>query len=304
MEPVQKGGKYMSAKILDGKKVALKVREEIRKEVILFEEQYEKKVKLCVVIVGENPASKVYVRNKHIACEKAGIESLIVELDAKTSQDDLISLIEGLNNDVSVNGILVQLPLPKHINEDVIIEVIDPDKDVDAFHPFNTGMLLSGNPLFEPCTPGGIIELLKYENIETRGKHVVIIGRSNIVGKPLAALLLLKGDFGDATVTVCHSRTKNLKEIASSGDILVAAIGRANFVNSDMIKEGAVVIDVGINRVDDPMLEKGYRLVGDVNYEEALIKASFITPVPGGVGPMTIAILLRNTLTAAKKQLK
>lgn len=304
MEQVQEGEKYMNAQILDGKKTALKVREEIKDEVALFEQQNGKKVKLCVVIVGDNSASKVYVRNKRIACEKAGIESQIVELAVETSQSELISLIEKLNNDNSVNGILVQLPLPGHIDEDAIIEVINPEKDVDAFHPFNTGMLLSGNPAFEPCTPGGIIELLKYEGIETSGKHVVIIGRSNIVGKPLAALLLLKGSFGDATVTVCHSRTKNLKDITLMADILVAAIGRANFVSQDMIKDGAVVIDVGINRVDDPTLEKGYKLVGDVNYEEALTKASFITPVPGGVGPMTIAILLRNALTAAKRQLK
>lgn len=251
-----------------------------------------------MVLVGEDPASKIYVRSKERSCEKAGFKSLVVRMPKETTQDELITQVEKLNNDSSIHGILVQLPLPKHIDEHIIINTIDPMKDVDCFHPVNFGRLFAGTQIVEPCTPKGIMRILEYYKIELKGKNALIIGRSNIVGKPIAILLMQK----HATITIAHSRTVDLAGIARRSDIIVSAIGKHNFVTGDMVKEGAVVIDVGINRVDDSGCEKGYRVVGDVDFAEVEPKCSAITPVPGGVGPMTIAMLLQNTLDLAKAQ--
>ncbi len=281
------------AKLIDGKVISAAVKAEVATEVAKLKEQGIIPG-LAVIIVGEDPASKVYVANKEKACEAIGMASFKYALPENTTEAELLELIKKLNSDSSVNGILCQLPLPRHLNEELIINSIVPEKDVDAFHPHNVGKIMIGNYDFLPCTPAGIMEMLKYENIDIEGKECVVIGRSNIVGKPMSMLLLHK----NGTVTVCHSRTKNLKEVCLRADILVAAVGRANFVTADMVKEGAVVIDVGINR-----LENG-KLCGDVNFAEVEPKASYITPVPGGVGPMTIATLMKNTLTAAKKQNK
>lgn len=245
---------------------------------------------LAVIVAGDNPASQVYVRNKENACLRAGIRSTILRLPESCTQEELESAVAALNADQSVHGILVQLPLPKGLDEARVLALIDPEKDVDGFHAMNTGKLMSGQPGFVPCTPLGVMKLLEAYNIPTRGRHAVVIGRSNIVGKPMTMLLLA----ADATVTVCHSKTENLADITRQADILVAAVGRANFVTGDMIKPGATVIDVGINRVDGA-------LVGDVNAEEAAQKAAYLTPVPGGVGQMTIAMLLSNTLDAAER---
>ena len=279
------------AKLIDGKVISAAVKAEVAEEVSKLKEQGITPG-LAVIIVGEDPASKVYVANKEKACEAIGMASYKYALPENTSEAELLELIKKLNNDDKVNGILCQLPLPRHLNEELIINSIVPEKDVDAFHPHNVGKIMIGNYDFLPCTPAGIMEMLKYENIDIEGKECVVIGRSNIVGKPMSMLLLHK----NGTVTVCHSRTKNLKEVCRRADILVAAVGRANFVSADMVKEGAVVIDVGINRLDNG------KLCGDVNFEEVEPIASYITPVPGGVGPMTIATLMKNTLTAAKKQ--
>ena len=245
---------------------------------------------LAVIIVGEDPASQVYVRNKELACAACGMYSEKIELPESTAEEDLIALVEKLNARPEINGILCQLPLPRHIDEKAVLNAIDPMKDVDAFHPHNVGRIMIGDFDFLPCTPAGIMEMLRYENIEIDGKSCVVIGRSNIVGKPMAMLMLHK----NATVTICHSRTRNLKEICRGADILIAAVGRADFVTADMVKEGAVVIDVGMNRKDG-------KLCGDVAFDEVKDKTSAITPVPGGVGPMTIATLMQNTLTAAKR---
>ena len=279
------------AKLIDGKIISAAVKEQVAKET---EELKQKGVTpgLAVIIVGEDPASKVYVANKEKACEQIGMQSFKYALPEDTTEEELLALINKLNSDSRVNGILCQLPLPKHLNEELVINTLIPEKDVDAFHPQNVGKIMTGNYDFLPCTPAGIMEMLEYEHIDISGKECVVIGRSNIVGKPMAMLLLHK----NGTVTICHSRTKDLKEVCRRADILVAAVGRANFVTADMVKEGAVVIDVGINR-----LENG-KLCGDVNFSEVEPKASYITPVPGGVGPMTIATLMKNTLTAAKKQ--
>lgn len=279
------------AKLIDGKVISAAVKAEVAAEVAALKEKGITPG-LAVIIVGEDPASKVYVANKEKACEQIGMLSYKYALPENTTEQELLALIAKLNADSKVNGILCQLPLPRHLNEELIINSIIPEKDVDAFHPQNVGKIMIGNYDFLPCTPAGIMEMLKYENIEIEGKECVVIGRSNIVGKPMSMLLLHK----NGTVTVCHSRTKNLKEVCKRADILVAAVGRANFVTADMVKEGAVVIDVGINR-----LENG-KLCGDVNFAEVEPIASHITPVPGGVGPMTIATLMKNTLTAAKKQ--
>jgi len=279
------------AKIIDGKVISAAVKEEVAREVAELKAQGITPG-LAVIIVGDDPASRVYVNNKKKACEQLGMLSREYTMPAETTEEELLSLIKELNADPEINGILCQLPLPSHLNEELVINTIIPEKDVDAFHPHNVGKIMIGNYDFLPCTPAGIMEMLKYENIDITGKECVVIGRSNIVGKPMSMLLLHK----NGTVTVCHSRTKNLKEVCLRADILVAAVGRANFVTADMVKEGAVVIDVGINR-----LENG-KLCGDVNFAEVEPKASYITPVPGGVGPMTIATLMKNTLTAAKKQ--
>lgn len=281
------------AEIISGKIVSEKVRREIADEVVSFKEKYGKAPGLAVIMVGDNPASAVYVRNKHKACLDVGITSYQIEFDGNISEQTLLDKIDELNADPLVNGILVQLPLPKHISEEKVINRISPKKDVDAFHPENVGRIVIGSYDFLPCTPAGIVELLNHYNVEISGKKCVVIGRSNIVGKPMA--LLLNERHG--TVTVCHSRTKDLSSYTREADILVVAIGKAEFLTADMVKPGAVVIDVGINRLDNG------KLAGDVKFDEVELIASKITPVPGGVGPMTITMLLKNTLTAAKKQL-
>ena len=279
------------AKIIDGKLISAQIREEIAEKVKEYNERTGKLPGLAVVIVGENPASQVYVRNKKKACEQVGFNSWVYETPESTTQDDLNALIDKLNEDSAVHGILVQLPLPKHLDEEQVILRIKPEKDVDAFHPYNVGRITIGNPKFLPCTPAGIMELLHRSNIEIAGKECVVIGRSNIVGKPMALLLLSE----NGTVTVCHSKTKDLKEVCRRADILVVAIGKANFVTADMVKEGAVVIDVGMNRNAEG------KLTGDVDFASVSEVASYITPVPGGVGPMTITMLLQNTLRAAEE---
>ncbi len=282
------------AEIISGKECSAHVRAQITDEVREFEREHGYVPGLTVIIVGENPASQVYVRNKKRACLDVGMNSEVIEMPQTTAESELLECIERLNNDDSVHGILVQLPLPSHINEEAVINSIAPEKDVDAFHPINVGKVMTGNFSFVPCTPAGVMEMLKFKNIDIAGKHCVIIGRSNIVGKPQAMLMLKE----NATVTVCHSKTKDLPSITKQADILVAAVGRANFVKEDMVKEGAVVVDVGINRLPDG------KLCGDVDFEAVEPIASYITPVPGGVGPMTITMLLRNTLTAAKNSAK
>ncbi len=290
----------LEEKLIDGKAVSLQVKEEVKEET---DRLIARGIKpgLVVVLVGEDPASAVYVRNKGKACEKAGILSETIKLAEETSEEDLLTLIEKLNKDPLYHGILVQLPLPAHISESKVIDLINPIKDVDCFHPANIGKLVSGKPYVLPCTPAGIMKLLQASNISTEGKHVVIIGRSNIVGKPMANLLIQKSPQANSTVTVVHSRTENIAHHTRQADILIAAMGRANFVKEDMIKENAVIIDVGINRVSADN-EKGYILAGDVDFEGVIGKVSKITPVPGGVGPMTIAMLLKNTLIAAEFQ--
>jgi methylenetetrahydrofolate dehydrogenase (NADP+)/methenyltetrahydrofolate cyclohydrolase len=276
--------------ILDGKSLSGKLKDDI----IAASSSYKRVPILAVITIGDNSSSEVYVRNKKKACEYVGIRSVEYTLPEETTEDELLSLIDVLNNLKCINGILIQLPLPKHIDESKVLERIVPEKDVDGFTAINTGKLWQGEYTLAPCTAMGIIELLDYYNIEIAGKHCVIVGRSNIVGKPLAALLLER----NATVTVCHSRTRDLAEVTRRADILVVAIGKADFVTGDMVKDGVVVIDVGMNRKADG------KLTGDVDYASVEPKASYITPVPGGVGPMTITMLLRNTLTAAKKQSK
>ena len=279
------------AKIIDGKAISAEVRAEIKKEVSLLAENGIK-VCLAVVIVGDDPASQVYVRNKKRACDETGIASEIIAMPSETTEEELISVLDGLNSRSEINGILVQLPLPKHINERNIIAHIDPKKDVDAFCDENVGRIMTGNFSFLPCTPAGIIELLRRSGVSVCGKDCVVIGRSNIVGKPMAMLLLHE----NGTVTICHSRTKNLPEITRRADILVSAVGKAGFVTADMVKPGAVVIDVGMNRTPEG------KLTGDVAFASVEPIASLITPVPGGVGPMTVTMLLKNTVTAAKLQ--
>ncbi|MBQ8550541.1 MAG: bifunctional methylenetetrahydrofolate dehydrogenase/methenyltetrahydrofolate cyclohydrolase FolD [Clostridia bacterium] len=279
------------AKIIDGKKISAAVRDGVKAEVEILKQQGINTC-LAVIIVGDDPASKIYVANKERACEYTGIESRKYALPADTKMEDLLALIDELNNDKTVNGILCQLPLPKGLDEKRVIEAISPQKDVDAFCHENVGKIMTGEFDFLPCTPAGIMEMLAYEGIDPAGKNCVVIGRSNIVGKPMGMLLLHK----NGTVTICHSRTRDLKEVTKRAEILVSAVGRANFVTADMVGEGAVVIDVGMNRD-----EQG-KLCGDVAYDEVEKIASAITPVPGGVGPMTIAVLMKNTLTAAKRQ--
>ena len=280
------------AQIIDGKKVSAQVKEQVREEAAQLKASAGLQVGLAVVIVGNNPASRVYVNNKKKACEAVGFQSFEYALEEDTTQEELLELVEVLKENPQINGILVQLPLPKQIDEKAIIDAISPEKDVDAFHPFNVGRIMIGSYAFLPCTPAGVMELIASTGVSVSGKNCVVIGRSNIVGKPMAMLLLHQ----NGTVTICHSRTQNLKEICAKADILVAAVGKANFVTADMVKEGAVVIDVGMNRLEDG------KLCGDVDFAAVEPKAGYITPVPGGVGPMTIAMLMRNTLTAAKQQ--
>ena len=290
----------MEDKILDGKLTAKKLKEKLALQVNSLTAK-NINPKLTVILVGDDPASAVYVRSKENACRKLGMQSQTIRLPEDTSEDALLKYITDLNNDEANHGILVQLPLPSHISEEKVILHIDPVKDVDCFHPQNYGLLAAGNPYVLPCTPAGIIEILKFYNISTEGKHVVIAGRSNIVGKPMANLLLLKNKFANATVTVVHSRTENLPFYTQHADIVVAAIGIPNFITSSHLKEGSVVIDVGINRLDADN-EKGYILAGDVYFDDVIDKVSKITPVPGGVGPMTIAMLMQNTVSAAARQ--
>lgn len=281
------------AEIISGKVVSEKLRLELKDSISKFILESGYTPGLAVVLVGDNPASQVYVRNKHKACLEVGINSYEINLPAETTEEKLLSVIDDLNSDHKVDGILVQLPLPKHIDEERVINRIDPNKDVDAFSPSNVGKIMIGKYTFLPCTPAGVMELLKHYNIAIEGKNCVVVGRSNIVGKPMAMLLLEK----NGTVTICHSRTQNIGEICRSADIIVVAVGRAGFLKADMVKPGAVVIDVGINRGTDG------KLCGDVAFDEVEKVASYITPVPGGVGPMTITMLLKNTLSAAKNQM-
>ena len=274
-------------KIIDGKAISAAVKSEVKSDI----EKLNLKPRLIVILVGDNPASQVYVNNKAKACEEVGIFSRTIVCSSEITQEELIATIEELNSNPRCNGILVQLPLPSHINEKAVLEAISPEKDVDAFHPVNVGKIMQGKYEFAPCTPAGIMEMLERENISVEGKHCVVVGRSNIVGKPMSMLLLHK----NATVTICHSKTTNLEEICRSADILVAAVGKPNFITNSMVKEGAILIDVGINRVDG-------KLVGDIDFNNVKDKCSYITPVPGGVGPMTIAMLMKNTLLAAINQ--
>lgn len=278
--------------IIDGKKTSADIKAEIAAETEKFKSENGFAPGLAVVIVGNDPASEVYVRNKCRACEEVGFYSEKYEMPENTTEGELIALIERLNNDEKIHGILVQLPLPRHIDVEKVLLTIKPYKDVDAFHPYNTGKIMQGKYDFLPCTPAGVMELLKRYNVDIKGKHCVVIGRSDIVGKPMAMLLLQ----ADGTVTICHSKTVGLADICRSADIIVAAVGRADFVTADMVKEGAVVVDVGINRRPDG------KLCGDVKYDEVETKASYITPVPGGVGPMTITMLMKNTLTAWERK--
>ena len=288
------------AKILDGAALAKQVRGEVAAGVAEMRQKHQVTPGLAAILVGDDPASAIYVRNKGRACDEVGMFSESFRLAASITQSEIVDLIHRLNNDQRFHGILVQLPLPVQIDEEAIIEAVSPAKDVDGIHPFNLGKLVQGSPDFIPGTPAGIQQILLRNGYDPSGKHVVICGRSNIVGKPLATLLMQRRDGSNATVTVCHTRTKNLAEFTRQADILVAAMGQPKAITADMVREGVVVVDVGINRVDDATRKQGYRLVGDVDFEGVSQKAEAITPVPGGVGPMTIAMLLVNTLTAAR----
>lgn len=284
-------------KIIDGKAVSKKILDEIKLEV----QNSKIKPGLALVLVGNNPASEIYVNMKSRVCAELGYYSIVKKLPENTPESELLELITSFNNDPKVHGILVQLPLPKQIKESSILNSVDYRKDVDGFHPINAGRLFIGEKSFVPCTPAGIIELLKHYNVETNGKNVVVIGRSNIVGKPIAGLLMQKNKNANATVTICHSATNNISEFTRLADIIIVAMGKARFLTADMIKPGSVIIDVGTNRIEDNTAKKGYRLVGDVDFDACIEIVSKITPVPGGVGPMTIAMLMKNTLASAQK---
>lgn len=288
--------------LIDGKKTAAEIKAEISATVADIVAKGGKRPHLAAILVGHDGGSETYVTHKVKACEECGFTSSLIRFEDDITEERLLDEVRRLNDDPDVDGFIVQLPLPRHIDEQRVIETVDPDKDVDGFHPVNVGRLSIGLPGFRSATPAGIIELLRRYRIETRGRHCVIIGRSNIVGKPLASLMMQKAPVGDATVTVCHSATKNLKEITSQADILVAALGRPGFVTADMVKDGAVVIDVGTTRVADATKKNGWRLSGDVDFANVAPKCSFITPVPGGVGPMTIVSLMLNTLKAARRR--
>ena len=288
--------------LIDGKETASKIKMEIAEEVRKIEVQGGKKPHLAAVLVGTDGASETYVNYKVKDCEQVGFKSSLIRFDETISEQELLDKVKELNEDPDLDGFIVQLPLPNHIAEEKVIEAIDPAKDVDGFHPENAGRLLIGMPCFQSATPAGVVELIKRYNIETSGKHCVIIGRSNIVGKPLAALLAQKKDPGNCTVTVCHSRTPNIKELCLQADIIIAAMGNPGFLTEDMVPEGAVVIDVGTTRVASDQTKSGFKLKGDVDFEGVAPKCSYITPVPGGVGPMTRVSLLLNTLKAAKKE--
>ncbi len=289
--------------IIDGKKLSEIIKLEVAEQVNEIKAKGGKIPHLAAVLVGDDPASQVYVRNKVRSCEDVGFKSSLIRKDASTTEAELLEVVADLNNDPDVDGFIVQLPLPKHINEEKITLAIDPKKDVDGFHPVNFGRMALGLPSYLPATPFGIMTMLERYGVETAGKNAVVIGRSNIVGTPMAILLSRKGKVGDCTVTLVHSRTRNMADIVRGADIIVAAIGKPEFVTADMVKDGAVVIDVGINRIDDPTHPKGSRLVGDVAYDEVAPKCSYITPVPGGVGPMTVMSLIMNTLKANRKEI-
>lgn len=289
--------------ILDGIKLAKDIKVELAKEVDLIRSAGGKIPHLAAVLVGEDPASQVYVRNKVKSCEEIGFSSTLIKKEASISEAELLEIVHELNEHEDIDGFIVQLPLPKHINEEKITLAIDPRKDVDGFHPVNFGRMAQGLPAYLPATPFGIVEMLRRYDIPTAGKEVVVVGRSNIVGTPISILLSRKAYPGDATVTICHSRTQNLAEHTRRADILIVAIGRADLITADMVKEGVVVVDVGMNRVEDVSNPKGFRLCGDVDYEKVAPKTSYITPVPGGVGRMTVASLLVNTLKASKKEI-
>jgi methylenetetrahydrofolate dehydrogenase (NADP+)/methenyltetrahydrofolate cyclohydrolase len=284
-------------KIIDGKIVSKKILEDIKLEI----QKTGIKPGLALILVGNNPASEIYVNMKSKTCAELGYHSIVKKLAESTSEKDLLQFVQEFNNDKQVHGILIQCPLPKHLDEPKILESVDYKKDVDGLHPFNTGRLFIGQKSFVPCTPAGIMELFKYYNIETKGKNVVVIGRSNLVGKPIAGLLMQKNQNANATVTLCHSATKNISNYSKNADIIIAAMGSTHFLKADMIKPGCVIIDVGTNRITDSAAKKGYRLVGDVDFDACIEIASKITPVPGGVGPMTIAMLMKNTLSSANK---
>ncbi|MCX6827463.1 MAG: bifunctional methylenetetrahydrofolate dehydrogenase/methenyltetrahydrofolate cyclohydrolase FolD [candidate division Zixibacteria bacterium] len=291
----------MAATIIDGKKIS----DEIKAELAIKIDKLKKSgitPGLTAILVGNNPASESYVKSKAKACAKIGVYSEVIRRSAEVSQKELEDIVKELNRRHDIDGILVQSPLPTHIDELAITLLIHPEKDVDGFHPYNVGLMLLGRPIFLSCTPYGVMELLRRYNIDPSGREVVIVGRSNIVGKPLGAMLIQKQKMANATVTICHSQTANIKEVCRRADILVAAMGRPQFIKADMIKNGAIVIDVGINRVEDQKEERGYKIVGDVDYEGCFDRASFITPVPGGVGPMTIAMLLTNTVLSATRR--
>lgn len=284
--------------ILDGKKAAQAIRDELKLEVAQLVSEGRKIPHLAAILVGNNGASETYVASKVKSCAEVGFKSTLIRFEETISENKLLDKIEELNNDPDVDGILVQLPLPAHISEEKVINTIDPEKDVDGFHPVNVGRMVQGLPSFISATPYGIMLLLKHYKLDTKGKHAVVIGRSNIVGRPMSILLSGNTQPGNCTVTLCHSQTKNLNDICQSADIIIAALGRPAFVKEDMVKEGAIVVDVGITRVEDASKKSGFRLIGDVDFDHVAPKCSYITPVPGGVGPMTIAALLRNTFRA------
>ncbi|MDP4210898.1 MAG: bifunctional methylenetetrahydrofolate dehydrogenase/methenyltetrahydrofolate cyclohydrolase FolD [Bacteroidota bacterium] len=287
--------------LIDGKIISEQIKAEIAKEVEEIVKKGGKKPHLAAILVGNDGASETYVAHKVKDCAQVGFTSTLLRFDNSISEEELINEIKKVNANPDIDGLIVQLPVPKHISDNKIIEAIDPAKDVDGFHPINVGRMVIGLPAYVSATPAGIIELLRRYKVPTAGKNCVVIGRSNIVGKPISNLLIQKADVGDATVTICHSRTENLKEVCSKADIIIAALGRAEFVTADMVKEGAVVIDVGITRVESQTTKSGFKLIGDVKFDEVAPKCSFITPVPGGVGPMTRVALLQNTLLASKK---
>lgn len=288
--------------LIDGKAVANAIKEEIAQEVADIVARGGKRPHLAAILVGHDGGSETYVKNKVLACEQCGFTSTLIRFEDDVTEEELLSQVDKLNNDDDVDGFIVQLPLPRHISEQKVIEAIDYRKDVDGFHPINVGRMSIGLPCYISATPNGILQLLKYYNIETSGKKCVVLGRSNIVGKPMAQLMMQKRDPGDATVTVCHSHTPNIKEECAQADIIIAALGQPGFVTADMVKPGAVIIDVGTTRVPDATRKSGFRLSGDVDFENVAEKCSYITPVPGGVGPMTICSLMKNTLSAGKKE--
>lgn len=289
--------------ILDGRKISAEIKQEIAREVVEMEKKTGRRPHLSAILVGHDGGSEAYMASKVKSCEEVGFDSSLIRFDSDVTEERLLQEIDRLNNDAGVDGFIIQLPLPKHIDEQKVIERVDYRKDVDGFHPINVGRMSIGLPCFVSATPQGIVELLRRYAIPTRGKHCVVLGRSNIVGKPIAQLLMQKGEPGDCTVTICHSRTPNIKEVCLSADIIIAALGSPEFVTADMVKKGAVLVDVGTTRVPDATKKSGSRLTGDVKFDEVAPLCSYITPVPGGVGPMTIVSLMMNTLKAAKKEI-